>query len=240
MLLEGEAIDKIPGSDLEIIQNRGKFSYGIDAILLSEFAKSKGEVVDLGTGTGIILMRILARQNIKRGYGIEVQTSVAEMAKRSISHNNIDNIEIINEDLNNLENIFKKHSIDTVVSNPPYMKNDGIINKDENLALSRHEILCSIEDIARVSSYLLKPLGKLYLVHRPDRLVDIIYQLREHGLEAKRLRMVQPKINRAPNLILIEAVKGGKSEIRVEKPLIVYNERDEYTQEIMNIYYGRC
>lgn len=235
-LRENERIDIVPGSSLKIIQNRDKFSYGTDAIFLSHFAKVKGTVVDLGTGTGIIPLRLIAKGNVDMIYGVEIQDEVAEMAKRSIELNNLeDKIKILNLDLKQLE--FGKDTIDVVTTNPPYMKSGGaIINSKENFALSRHEIACTLEDIISVSEYLLKPLGKFYMVHRPDRLVDIMYLLRKYNIEPKYIRFVQPKINKKPNLILIEGTKFGKPDLKFYDPLIVYNEDESYTDEIYDIY----
>ncbi|MDR7857609.1 tRNA1(Val) (adenine(37)-N6)-methyltransferase [Tissierella sp.] len=233
-----ERIDIVPGSDLKIIQNRERFSYGTDAIFLSQFAKPKGTVVDLGTGTGIIPLRLCEKDNVDIIYGIEIQEEVADMARRSIELNNLkDKISILNMDLKDLPTKFKKNTIDTIITNPPYMKSGGaLINSEENFALSRHEISCTLEDIVEVSEYLLKPLGRFYMVHRPDRLVDIIYTLRKYKIEPKYIRFVQPKINKKPNLILIEAVKDGKPDLKFYDPLIVYKEDGKYTDEIYKIY----
>lgn len=240
MLKENEKIDLVPGTKYEIIQSREKFSYGVDAILLSHFAKPKGKVVDLGTGTGIIPLRLYSKYNCDIIYGIEIQSEVANMAQRTMKMNKIqEKIKILHMDLKKSKDVFKKNTIDTIITNPPYMKLGGaLINQDRNFALSRHEIACSLEDIANISEYLLKPLGKLYMVHRPNRLVDIIYLLRKYKLEPKYIRFVQSKIDRKPNLILIEAVKAGKPDLKFYNPLIIYKNDNTYTDEIYEIYYG--
>ncbi|MBU5313200.1 tRNA1(Val) (adenine(37)-N6)-methyltransferase [Tissierella carlieri] len=240
MLRDDERIDIIPGSDFKIIQNKNKFSYGTDAIFLSHFAKSKGKVVDLGTGTGIIPLRLYAKDKVDIIYGVEIQEEVADMAKRSIELNNLEEkIIILNMDLKELPEKFGRNTIDTITTNPPYMKAGGaLVNPEENFAISRHEIACTLEDIIKVSEYLLKPLGKFYMVHRPDRLVDIIYSLRKYKLEPKYIRFVQPKSTKKPNLVLIEAVKTGKPDLKFYDPLIVYNEDGSYTDEISIIYGG--
>lgn len=240
MLRDNERIDIIPGSDFKIIQNKDKFSYGTDAIFLSHFAKSKGKVVDLGTGTGIIPLRLYAKDKVDIIYGVEIQEEVADMAKRSIELNNLEEkIIILNMDLKELPEKFGRNTIDTITTNPPYMKAGGaLVNPEENFAISRHEIACTLEDIIKVSEYLLKPLGKFYMVHRPDRLVDIIYNLRKYKLEPKYIRFVQPKLAKKPNLVLIEAVKTGKPDLKFYDPLIVYNEDGSYTDEISIIYGG--
>ena len=236
--MDNLSIDIVPGTNYKIYQDRGNFSYGTDAIFLSNFAKASGIVMDLGTGTGIIPLSLIHNKKVKKIYGVEIQQSVADMAKKSIELNDLQNkIEILNIDLKQLPNTFPKHSFDCVVSNPPYMKKGGaIVNIDDNFAISRHEIHCSLEDIISVSGYLLKPLGKLFLVHRPDRLVDILCLMRQYKLEPKYIRFVQSKIGKKPNLLLIEAVKDAKRDLKYYDPLIVYNEDGTYTDEIYQIY----
>lgn len=236
--MENLRVDIVPGTDFKIIQDKKKFSYGIDAILLSSFTRPKGLVMDLGTGTGIIPMRLAARDGFEKIYGVEIQEEVYRLAQRNVELNNLqDRVQIINMNLNELHNVFGKSSFDVIVSNPPYMKSGGaIINPDENFAISRHEIACKFEDIARISNYLLKPLGKFYLVHRPDRLVDILYTMRIYNIEPKYIRFIQPKANKKPNLILIEGLKNGKPDLKFHQPLIVYNEDGSYTEEIYKIY----
>lgn len=194
--------------------------------------------MDLGTGTGIIPLRLIAKHKVEIIYGIEIQEKVARLASKSVELNGLqDKIKILNMDLKDLPHRFSKNTFDTIVSNPPYMKKGGaLINPDENFAISRHEIACDLEDIIRISDYLLKPLGKLYLVHRPDRLADIIYNMRKYGIEPKYIRFVQPKIKRKPNLLLIEGLKGGKPDLKFYDPLIVYNEDGSYSDEIYDIY----
>lgn len=232
------SVDIVPGTDYKILQDRDKFSYGIDAILLSNFAKPKGVVMDLGTGTGIIPIRIADNKQIEKIYAVEIQKEVADMAKESVRMNNLEEkIEILNMDLKDLKEKFKKSTLDTIISNPPYMKSGGaIVNHDENFALSRHEIACKFEDIIAISNYLLKPQGKIYIVHRPDRLVDIIYNMRLHNIEPKHIRFVQAKVNQKPNLLLVEGVKGGKPDLKFYNPLIVYKEDNTYYDEIYDIY----
>ena len=236
--MDNLSIDVVPGTNYKIYQNRDSFSYGTDAIFLSNFAKPIGLVMDLGTGTGIIPLRLIENKKIKKIYGVEIQESVAEMAKRSILLNNLqEKIEILNIDLKQLPGTFSKHSFDCVVSNPPYMKKGGaIVNNQDNFAISRHEIHCNLEDIIEVTAYLLRPLGKFFLVHRPDRLVDILCLMRQYKLEPKYIRFVQSKIGRKPNLLLIEAVKNAKKDLKYYDPLIVYNEDGTYTNEIYDIY----
>lgn len=231
-------IDIVPGTNYNIIQNKDSFSYGTDAIFLSSFAKPKGLVMDLGTGTGIIPLRLIDKDNVEMIYGVEIQEEVANLAKKSIELNNLEEkIKILHMDLKELPKIFGKSTFDVITSNPPYMKSGGaLVNLDRNFALSRHEIACSLEDIIKVTNYLLKTLGRFYMVHRPDRLVDIIYTMRQYNIEPKYIRFVQPKIGKKPNLILIEGVKGAKPDLKFHDPLIVYNEDGSYTEEIHEIY----
>ena len=233
-----ERIDIVPGTQHKIIQNREMFSYGIDAILLSDFAKAKGIVVDLGTGTGIIPLRLVNREGIDKIYGVEIQRQVAEIAQRNIDLNDLsEKIEILNTDLKDLPEIFPKGSVDTIITNPPYMKAGGaVVNDKENYAISRHEIKTTLEEIIKTSSYLLKQHGKFYIVHRPNRLVDVLCSLRENGIEPKYIKWVYPKIDKPSNLFLLEGVKGGKRDFKYRKPLVVYRGDGEYTDELLEIY----
>ena len=194
--------------------------------------------MDLGTGTGIISILLCGKTNLKEIIGVEIQEEVYEMANRSASLNNLENrFKVINEDIKNLRKIFPASSFDAIVTNPPYKKdNTGLKNENKMKQISRHEIMCNIEDIARVSSYLLKNNASIYMVHRPDRLIDIIEALRKYKLEPKNIKLVYPKVNKEPNLVLIKATKCAKPFLKVEKPLIVYNEDGLYTEEILNIY----
>ncbi|MDY0236371.1 MAG: tRNA1(Val) (adenine(37)-N6)-methyltransferase [Gudongella sp.] len=233
-----EKIDIVPGTKYRIIQNKEMFSYGIDAILLSDFAKARGIVIDLGTGTGIIPLRLSDNEDIDKIFGIEIQKEVADMAQRNVDLNNLnDKIEIWNMDLKELPEKLEKGSIDTIITNPPYMKSGGaVINNRENFAISRHEIKTSLEDIVKTSSFLLKQLGKLYIVHRPNRLVDVLCSLRENGIEPKYIKWVYPKKDKPANLFLLEAIKGAKRDFKYRKPLIVYRDDGEYTDDLLQIY----
>ncbi len=241
-LNENEEIDIIPGTDLKIIQNRKRFSYGTDAIFLSSFGRPKGLVLDIGTGTGIVALRLWGRNRagIEKIYGVEIQDVVAEMAKRSVALNGLeDKLEVLHMDLKDLGDKFGRSSIDTIYTNPPYMKSGGaLLNGDENFSISRHELKASLEDIVRVASDLLKPNGRFYMVHRPNRMVDIIYYMRKYRLEPKYIRLVQPRRDKSPNLLLIEGVKHAKEELKFYDPLIIYEDNGDYTQELRELYYG--
>ncbi len=241
LLKENERIDDLEYKGLKIIQNKNGFCFGIDSVLLSDFAKNikkDANVLDLGTGTGIISILLCGKTNLKKIIGVEIQKDVYDMAKKSIKLNNLENrFEIINEDIKNLDKIFTPNSFDAIVTNPPYKKNNtGLKSKDEIQLISRHEIMCNIEDIAKISSKLLNSNCSLYMVHRPDRIVDIIQSLKKYKLEPKIIRFIYPKIEKEPNLVLIKATKGAKEFLKIEKPLIVYNDNGTYTKEILKIY----
>ncbi|WP_042679000.1 tRNA1(Val) (adenine(37)-N6)-methyltransferase [Anaerosalibacter massiliensis] len=235
-----ERIDIIPGSNLKIIQNKKKFSYGMDAVLLAGFSyvKRKDKVVDLGTGTGIIPLLLYSRYRPSKIYGLEIQSEMADMANRTVHLNKLeDKIEILNTDLKEISKVFDKNKFDIVISNPPYMNiGGGVINKENNFAISRHEIACTLEDIIKTSSFLLKNKGDFFLVHRPYRMADIICLLRKYNLEPKEIQFVHPKVGEKPNLLLLRSSKGGKPELKFKKPLYVYNEDCSYTDEIYKIY----
>lgn len=236
-----ERIDNLEYKDLKIIQNTEGFCFGIDSILLSDFAKEikKGsKVIDLGTGTGIIGILLCAKTELSEMIGIEIQEEVYDMAKRSIKLNNLENkFKIINENIKNIDKILEKNSYDAIVTNPPYKKKDtGITNENEKKLISRHEITASLEDFIGISAKMLKDKGNLYMVHRPDRLVDILELLRKYKIEPKKIRLVQPRIDKVPNLVLIKATKNAKPFLKIEKPLYVYKENGKYTDEILEIY----
>ena len=236
-----EKIYDLEFKNLKIIQKENGFRFGIDSVLLSDFAKSikkNSIVMDIGTGTGIIGILLCAKTNLKKIYGIEIQKEMAEMARRSVELNSLqEKFEILNYDINNINEVLKKETFDYIVSNPPYKKIDtGLINENENKLISRHEIKCNIEDIARVAFRMLKDKGELYMIHRPERLVDVLSELRKYKLEPKSLRFVHSKVNEAPKMFLIRAVKNGKAFLKVESPLYIYEENGEYTEEVLKIY----
>lgn len=237
-----ERIDDLEYKGLKIIQNTEGFCFGIDAVLLSDFAKdirNKSKVLDLGTGTGILSILLSAKTNLEKIIGVEIQKEVANMAKRSVELNKLEKeIEILNEDIKELENKYEKNTFDAIVTNPPYKKiNTGKINKKENKYISRHEITAKLEDFIKISFNLLKDNGNFYMVHRPERLAEIIYLLKKYKLEPKRMRFVHSTNNQEPKLVLIKAVKNAKEFLKIEKPLIIYEEKGKYTQEILEIYH---
>ena len=236
-----ERIDDLQINDLKIIQNKNGFCFGMDSVLLSDFAKeikNNSKVIDLGTGTGIIAILLTAKINAKNILGVEIQTDVAEMANRSVIINGLENkVNILNEDIKKLDKILQLGSYDAIVTNPPYIKlNTGAKNINNTRYVSRHEYKCTLEDIAKISSKLLNNYGEIYMVHRPDRLVDIVETFKKYKLEIKKIRFVYSNENSQSNLILIKAVKNGKPFLKIEKPLYVYKENGKYTDEILEIY----
>lgn len=239
-LKENERLDDLQRNGYKIIQNPEKFCFGMDAVLLSGFANAnnKDTLLDLGTGTGIIPILMEAKYNFKKICALEIQEESADMARRSVLLNNLsDKIEIINGDIKEADKIFPSASFDCITCNPPYMIGQhGITNPDAPKAIARHEILCTLEDVIRVTAKLLKPGGHFYLVHRPFRLAEIITTMSQYKIEPKRMQLVYPFIDKEPNMVLLEGVRGGKSRMTVEKPLIVYKEPGVYMPEIYDIY----
>ena len=238
-LKETERIDDLQLNGLKIIQDTDGFCFGIDAVLLANFANVKKDnlVVDLGTGTGIIPTLIAGKTEAKKIIGVEIQQEVYEMAKRSVKMNKLeDRVEIINEDLKEIDKILEVNGFHVVTSNPPYTHMDGIKNLSDKKAISRHEIKCTLEDVMKSASRLVMPRGKFFMIHRPIRLVDIFMLARKYDLEPKKVRFVHPKPTKAPNLVLIEFMKGRKPELKILDPLYVYEENGEHTKEMKGIY----
>ena len=240
-LKDNERIDDLEFNNLKIIQNIDGFCFGIDSVLLANFAKKikrNSNVVDIGSGTGIISIILSKKANIKKIYGVEIQKEFADMSKRSIELNKLeDKIEIINDDIKNINKYIKNNTIDAIVTNPPYKKiKTGVINENEKLLIARHEVKCNIKDIAEISTKLLKDKGEIYLIHKPERLVDIITSFRENRLEVKEIRFIQSTVESKPNLVLVKAVKNGGEFLIVDKPLIIYKEKNVYSDEILEIY----
>lgn len=235
-----ERIDDLQRNHYRIIQDPSRFCFGMDGVLLSGFAKARegARVLDLGTGTGIIPILMEAKTRAAHFTGLEIQPESADMASRSVRLNHQEEkIEIVTGDIKEAVNLFGAASFDVVTSNPPYMtESHGITNPEEPKAIARHELLCTLEDVVSQSSRLLKPGGNFYMVHRPFRLVDILVLLREYRLEPKRMKLVYPFADKEPNMVLIEANRGGRVRLKVEKPLIIFREPGVYTEEITEIY----
>lgn len=239
-LKPGERLDELQRNGYHIIQNPEKFCFGMDAVLLSGFAKVKpGErAIDLGTGTGIIPILLEAKTKGSDFTGLEIQPESADMARRSVLLNGLGSkVHIVEGDIKTASEQFGAATFEVVTSNPPYMTaSHGLINDGEAKTIARHEVLCSLEDVIRESSRLLKPGGRLYMVHRPFRLGEIISLMVQYKVEPKRMKLVYPYVDKEPNMVLIEGLRGGKPRMTVEKPLIVYKEPGVYTDEIYEIY----
>lgn len=251
-LKPGERIDDLQRDGLRIIQDPERFCFGMDAVLLSGFAVSadpvKGiavgnnmegkRVLDMGTGTGILPILLSSKTKARELIGLEIQEDSAEMAARSIDLNDLaPRVSIVRGDIKDASSIFGAASFDVITCNPPYMiGGHGLQNPDSPKAIARHEVMCTFEDVAEQAKKLLKPSGKLFLVHRPFRLSEIMVTLTKHSLEPKRMQLVYPYIDKEPNMVLIEAVRGGKPRIAVERPLVIYKAPGAYTKEVYDIY----
>ena len=239
LVKDNERIDDLQNG-YYVIQDPDKFCFGMDAVLLSGFAKvKKGETaLDLGTGTGIIPILLKTKTNGKHFTGLEIQKECADMAGRSVRYNHLeDDVEIVRGDIKEAADIFGAASFDVVTSNPPYMIGQhGIQNPYMAKAIARHEILCTLEDVVSQAANVLKDRGRFFMVHRPFRLAEIFQVLMKYKLEPKRMQLGYPYVNKEPNMVLIEARKGCNSRISVEPPLIVYEKPGTYTQEILEIY----
>ncbi len=239
-LKPGERLDDLQINGYHIIQHPEKFCFGMDAVLLSSFAgcQPDSKVVDFGTGTGVIPILLTAKTKASHIDALEIQEESADMAQRSVQLNGLtDKIKIIQGDIKEASDLLGKASYDYVITNPPYMNNDhGLKNPELPKAIARHEILCSLEDVIREGACVLKPGGHFIMVHRPFRLIEIITCLTRYKLEPKRMRFVHPFTDKEPNMVLIDAVRGGNSMVKIESPLVIYATQGQYTQEILDIY----
>lgn len=239
LVKEKERVDDLQNG-YYVIQDPGKFCFGMDAVLLSGFVKLKKDetVLDMCTGTGIIPILLRAKTAGKHFTGLEIQEECAEMAQRSVKYNHLEqDIDIVKGDVKEAADIFGAASFHVVTCNPPYMiGNHGLKNPDMPKAVARHEILCTLEDVISQTAKILKDNGRFYMVHRPFRLVEIMNTLTKYKLEPKRIQLVYPYIDKEANMVLIEARKGGNSRVTVERPLVVYQRAGVYTKEILDIY----
>lgn len=239
-LKPNERLDDLQRNGYKLIQNKDIFCFGMDAVLLCSFTRiNEGEkVIDLGTGNGVIPILLKGRTKGMHFTGLEIQDINVDMATRSVKYNGLENdIDIIKGDIKEASSIFKGASFDVVTTNPPYMNdNHGLKNPDMVKAIARHEVLCTLEDVVRESAKLLPYNGRLYMVHRPHRLVEIFEVMRKYKIEPKRMRLVYPFADKEANMVLIEAIKGAKSMLKVEEPLVVYKEKGIYTDEVRDLY----
>ena len=245
-IMDDERLDDLNCKNLKILQKKDGFCFGMDSVLLSIFAKISRKnaiVADLGTGTGIISILVAGKQNPEKVYAVEIQEELVDMAKRSVKYNDLENkIDIINADIVGISRGNFNKKFDYVISNPPYKKlNTGLINDNQKKLISRHEVKCTLKDVVNEASKLLKDKGVFYMVHRPDRLCDIFNAMRENKVEPKEIQLVHSHLEDEANLVLIKGVKCGNPSLKVLKPLIVYNENNEYTEELLKFYdNGEC
>ncbi len=239
LVREDENLDDLQLKGLMLIQKKDGFKFGVDAVLLSHFAnvKKKHRVIDLCTGTGIIPFLLEGKYSPKDILGIEIQDEFVDMANRSAALNKTHNISFISEDLKNLKALKNIDKADVITVNPPYkLNNAGIVNPSDKLAIARHEIMCNLENVIEASRILLKDNGRIYMVHRPERLADIITLMRKYKIEPKRIQMVHPKLGKAPNIVLVEGQRDGGAFLKWDAPLYVYNEDGSISDEINKIY----
>lgn len=226
-LRPGERLDDLQIGGLELIQDPKKFCFGVDAVFLSDFVRIRpGEnVLDLGTGNGIIPVLLSAKTEARHITGLEIQADTAEMARRSVAHNHLeDRIDIVTGDIKEAAELFKPAFFDVITTNPPYMLADhGMRNLDDAKAIARHEVLCSLDDILRESMRLMQDKSRFYMIHRPFRLTEIMIKMHQYKIEPKRIRFVHPYIDKEPAMVLIEGVRGAKPRVTVEPPLIIYD-----------------
>ncbi len=236
MIYEYENIEDLGLKGYKVIQNKDGFCFGSDAVLLSRFAKPKkgARMLDLCTGTGIIPVLMWGFNELSEVCAIEIVDSVSDMARRTMELNSLsDKIKVTLGDLKDAPEIYGKHAFDVVTCNPPYMNvGGGILNPSEKLALARHEIACTLDDVVRVSKALLKPCGKLFMVHRADRLCDVLSTFRKYKIEPKRLQVVYPTKNSVASLILVEGAEGGRAQLKLEEPLFMYDDEGNYLQSL--------
>jgi tRNA1(Val) A37 N6-methylase TrmN6 len=241
-LRDDERLDYLIQNKLDIIQSPTVFSFSLDAVLLGHFVNipiQKGRILDLCTGTGAVAL-LLSNRSKAKITGIEIQERLCDMAERSVKVNQKEEqITIIQGDIKAAPTLVGQREYDVVTCNPPYFSSKNVqdYNYNEHFAIARHEIYCSLEDVIRTSSQLLKQGGKAAFVHRPNRLIDLLTLMRTFQLEPKRLQFVYPKEGKEANMILVEGTKDGKPDLHLLPPLFVYNDKNEYTESIQRIFY---
>ncbi|APC81500.1 TPA: tRNA1(Val) (adenine(37)-N6)-methyltransferase [Clostridium botulinum] len=240
IIKEDETLDDLQLKGIHVIQKKQAFRFGIDAVLLANFPiiKNGAKVADLCSGTGIIPFILAGKTNASNIIGIEIQKEIADMANRSIKYNNLqEKVRFIEGDLKNLKLLKDIEKVDVVTVNPPYKtQGTGIININDKNAISRHEICCTLDDVVKAAKFLLKDKGKLYMIHRPDRIVDIMNVMRKYYIEPKLIRTIHPAVDKPPSMILIEGQKNGGKFLKWDRPLYIYDENNKYTNEVKRIY----
>jgi tRNA1Val (adenine37-N6)-methyltransferase len=237
---EDETLDDLELKNLCVIQKKQGFRFGVDGVLLANFAKVKkgARVIDLCSGTGIVPFIIAGKTLAHQITGIEIQKDMVDMAIRSVEYNNLnERVDFINVDLKDIELLKRLPKAHVVTVNPPYkVQNSGILNLTDKDAIARHEVCCTLEDVIIACRILLKDNGRMYMVHRPERLADILCTMRKHKIEPKLIKMVHPNQSKAPNIVLVEGQRDGGSFLKWEAPLYIYNELGEYSDELQAIY----
>lgn len=240
LIREDETLDDLQLNNIFVIQKKSGFRFGMDAVLLANFAtiKKNDNILDLCSGTGIIPFIIAGKRKFNRIVGIEIQEEMVDMAKRTSIYNKLDEkIKFIVGDLKDIDLLKKLGKFDVITVNPPYkLKNSGIINENSKESIARHEILCDIDDVIKAANILLKDRGRFFMVHRPERIVDILTTMRKYKIEPKLIKLIQPNEEKSPNLLLIEGHKNGGQFLKWEKTLYVYDKLGNYTKELVNIY----
>ena len=240
LIREDETLDDLQLNNIFVIQKKSGFRFGMDAVLLANFAtiKKNDNILDLCSGTGIIPFIIAGKRKFNKIVGIEIQEEMVDMAKRTSIYNKLDEkIKFIVGDLKDIDLLKKLGKFDVITVNPPYkLKNSGIINENSKESIARHEILCDIDDVIKAANILLKDRGRFFMVHRPERIVDILTTMRKYKIEPKLIKLIQPNEEKSPNLLLIEGHKNGGQFLKWEKTLYVYDKLGNYTKELVNIY----
>ena len=235
-----EGVDDLQLNGLKLIQKQQGFRFGVDAVLLSHFAniKSRHRVIDLCTGRGIVPFLAYGKYAPKEVIGLEIQEDMVEMANRSsVLNNTTDIVKFVHGDLKDKSLLDSLGKFDVLTVNPPYkLNNAGIINPNDKLAIARHEVMCTLEDVIVAARRLLKDNGRMFIVHRPERLADIFGLMRKYKIEPKRVRMVQPNTKKAPNIVLVEGQRDGGAFLKWEETLYVYDDNGKYSEEIDRIY----
>lgn len=239
-ILENESLEDLQCGGLYLIQKKNGFRFGTDAVLLADFAKKirSKRTLDLCTGTGIVPVLLSYKTPAKEIHGIEIQEDIAHMAQRSIHINSLeDKVFIQCGDLKDCCSYYPRSSFDLITCNPPYMKaGSALLNLSDNKVISRHEVMCTLTDIVTVSSKLLKPGGHLVMVHRPNRLADVLCEMRVASIEPKLIRFVHSSPEKPPILFLVDGMLGANSEIKIMPPLFLYDGDGKETEELKSIY----